>query len=137
MKSFLIWTFTVIGVIIFTGCVAKSNAENSKDIATGYYHGEVVVKENIQQAWDNQDKKLLSLEEFWRTYAKRNGGLTWGQSKTYPPYNDVKENDLLMAEVESGLCLMEFFHDRWRRANDVRRWDSSFNDYAGCAKVFD
>ena len=42
-----------------------------------------------------------------------------------------------MVEVKSGLCLMEFFHTRWRRANDVRRWDDRFNEYAGCAKVFD
>jgi len=32
---------------------------------------------------------------------------------------------------------MEFIHERWRRANDVRRWDDAFNDYAGCPHVFD
>lgn len=135
MKSFLIGIFIVIGAVFFTACATK-NVSNLKDITTGYYHGEVVVKENIQRAWDNQDKKLLSLEEFWRTYAKRNGGLTWGQSKTYPPYNDVKEYDLFMVEVDSGICLMEFYHDRWRRANDVRRWDDKFNQYSACKDVF-
>ena len=33
--------------------------------------------------------------------------------------------------------LMYFFHRRWRRANDVWRWDPSFNRYSGCATVFD
>jgi hypothetical protein len=32
---------------------------------------------------------------------------------------------------------MQFFHQRWRRANDVQRWNDRFNDYAGCAHVFD
>jgi hypothetical protein len=32
---------------------------------------------------------------------------------------------------------MALFHSRWRRANDVRRWDPKFNDYAGCPEVFE
>ena len=100
-------------------------------------NGEVSIQNEKQVAWNETSKQWLSLEDFWRDYSKNNGGLTWGQSKNYPPYNDVKENDLFMVEVESGLCLMEFFHERWRRANDVRRWDSAFNEYAGCKKVFD
>jgi len=100
-------------------------------------HGEVVSKNGVDLAWDKQQNKFVSLEQFWRAYAEQNGGLTWGQSKTYPPYNDVKEYDLFMVELESGLCLMEFYHERWRRANDVRRWDDKFNEYGGCAKVFD
>ena len=136
MKSFLIGIFIVVGAVLFSGCVTKPNVSNSKDITRGYYHGEVLVKENSQRAWDNQDKKFLSLEKFWRTYAERNGGLTWGQSENYPPYNDVKENDLFMVEIGSEICLMEFYHDRWRRANDVRRWDNSFNEFSACSKVF-
>lgn len=31
---------------------------------------------------------------------------------------------------------MEFFHNRWRRANDVRRWDPLFNEHGGCPDVF-
>ena len=100
-------------------------------------NGEVSIQNEKQVAWNEESKQWLSLEEFWRDYAAKNGGLTWGQSKTYPPYNDVNEYDLFMVEVKSGLCLMEFFHTRWRRANDVRRWDDKFNEYAGCKKVFD
>jgi hypothetical protein len=100
-------------------------------------NGEVSIQNEKQVAWNEESKQWLSLEEFWRDYATKNGGLTWGQSKTYPPYNDVNEYDLFMVEVKSGLCLMEFFHTRWRRANDVRRWDDKFNEYAGCKKVFD
>ena len=105
--------------------------------AMNYSHGEVVVKDGKQLAWDDFDKKFLSLEDFWKSYAKRNGGLTWGKSKIYPPYNDVKEFDLFLVELETGICLMEFFHERWRRANDVRRWDDAFNNYSGCPNVFD
>lgn len=100
-------------------------------------NGEVSIQNGKQVAWSVKDNKWLDLESFWRSYAKDNGGLTWGQSDTYPPYNDVKEYDLFMVEVKSGLCLMEFYHTRWRRANDVRRWDDKFNEYAGCAKVFE
>lgn len=102
-----------------------------------YRHGEVVEKNNKQLAWDESTKKLVSLEEFWRAYAKRNGGLTWGESETYPPYSQVKEFDLFMVKIDGQICLMEFFHERWRLANDVRRWDPAFNDYSGCPKVFD
>jgi hypothetical protein len=100
-------------------------------------NGEVRFENKKQFAWNKKAKQWISLEEFWRDYAKKNGGLTWGQSKTYPPYDDVTENDLFMVEIESVLCLMEFFHTRWRRANDVRRWDDKFNEYSGCKKVFD
>jgi hypothetical protein len=102
-----------------------------------FVNGEVRVQDEKQVAWNEESKQWINLEEFWRDYAKKNGGLTWGQSKTYPPYDDVKEHDLFLLEIKSGLCLMEFFHTRWRRANDVRRWDDKFNEYAGCAKVFD
>ena len=37
-------------------------------------------------------------------------------------------------EVEQGPCLLEFFQSRWRRANDVRRWDEAMNEVAGCAQ---
>ena len=30
-----------------------------------------------------------------------------------------------------------FFHSRWRRANDVRRWNPQFNEVLGCSVVFD
>ena len=43
----------------------------------------------------------------------------------------------MMVELAQGPCLMEFFHSRWRRANDVRRWDESHNEFGGCPYVFD
>jgi len=100
-------------------------------------YGQIVSKNGVEQAWNDKQKKFVSLEKFWRDYAKENGGLTWGQSKTYPPYNDVKEFDLFMVEIDGHICLMEFFHDRWRRANDVRRWDDKFNEFSACSRVFD
>lgn len=100
-------------------------------------HGEVVSKDGLDLAWDNENKKFVGLEEFWRDYAKKNGGLTWGESETYPEYNKVKEYDLFMVKINDGICLMEFYHERWRRANDVRRWDDKFNEFSACPRVFD
>ncbi len=88
-------------------------------------------------AWDEQKKTWLGVEAFWRSYADRRGGLTWGQRKDYPPYEQVKEFDTLIIELKQGPCLMEFFHARWRRGNDVRRWHQLFNEYGSCPHVFD
>lgn len=137
MNLFLKFAFVALIGVFFSACASNNELQSDKKSNTVYSHGEVVVNEEKQQAWDEQDKKFVSLEEFWRNYAKRNGGLRWGQSSTYPPYNDVKEFDLFMVEIGDEICLMEFFHERWRRANDVRRWDNAFNEYSACPKVFD
>lgn len=79
----------------------------------------------------------VDTEAFWLSYAESKGGLTWGRGTEYPEYEKVKEGDTLLIEVKQGPCLMEFFHSRWRRANDVRRWDESVNNYGGCPHVFD
>ena len=137
MKNILKLSFIVILATFFISCTAKGSFNSSENSSTGPSHGEVSLKDGKQQAWDDRDKKFVSLEQFWRDYAKRTGGLTWGQSSKYPPYNEVKEHDLFMVEIGNEICLMEFFHDRWRRANDVRRWDLAFNEFSACAKVFD
>lgn len=101
-------------------------------------HGMVrVLTDATWQAWDDESAQWTGLERFWERYAERKGGLTWGRGGEYPDYPKVKEGDTFMAEVAQGPCLMEFFHNRWRRANDVRRWDDAFNEYAGCPYVFD
>lgn len=101
-------------------------------------HGEVREFPNDEpQVWDAQPAQWLSVETFWLRYAASRGGLVWGQQTTYPHYDDVKEHDTLMIELDQGICLMEFFHSRWRRANDVKRWDDGFNEYGGCPYVFD
>ena len=89
------------------------------------------------EAWDLQNTEWVDLETFWIRYTDRRGGLTWGRRSDYPPYEQVNELDTMIVETKSGPCLMEFFHTRWRRANDVRRWDAAFNEYAGCPDVFD
>ncbi len=89
------------------------------------------------QAWNDQGGQWLSAEAFWQAVAQQRGGLTWGRRATYPPYAEVNEQDLLLIELPSGVCLMEFWHSRWRRAQDVRRWSDAFNEYGGCPHVFD
>jgi hypothetical protein len=105
------------------------------DTAGTHRHGEIR-RMGTPKAWDGDVEAWVTPEQFWLNYAERRGGLTWGRGKRYPRYDDVKEGDLFLVEVKSGPCLMEFFHSRWRRANDVRRWDPGFNEYGGCADVF-
>ncbi len=86
--------------------------------------------------WNSDKNQWQEIEKFWLEYADSRGGLTWGRGETYPKYEDVNEFDTFMVELEEGPCLMEFFHRRWRRANDVRRWNPVINHYAGCPYVF-
>ena len=88
-------------------------------------------------AWDAEGQAWLLPEAFWESYASRSGGVTWGRRTDYPEYGQVKEHDTLIIELDGETCLMEFFHRRWRRANDVHRWDAAFNEYGACPKVFD
>jgi len=83
--------------------------------------------------WDGKE----NVELFWQRYIASKGGLSWGRSSEYPEYDKVKEGDTFMVELEQGPCLMEFFHGRWRRANDVWRWGEAMNEYAACPFVFD
>lgn len=100
-------------------------------------HGKVQVFDETSFAWHQGSEQWLPIEEFWMLYADENGGLKWGQRADYPPYEQVQELDKMVIQTEKGNCLMEFFHERWRRANDVRRWDPKFNEYSGCPYVFD
>jgi len=101
-------------------------------------HGEVNKNnENSLVSWDSKTNQWISLDTFWKNYADNNSNRHWGTGRHYPDYAKVLEFDTFLVQVPSGVCLMEFFHTRWRRANDVRRWDDQFNDYSGCAKVFE
>jgi hypothetical protein len=91
----------------------------------------------VLEVFDAQTQRWGTPEQFWLSFAARNGGLTFGRGRDYPPYAQVKEFDTFLVETTHGPCLMQFFHQRWRRANDVQRWNDRFNDYAGCAHVFD
>ena len=100
-------------------------------------NGKVKVDNQNYLAWNAKSEKWIKIEAFWQKFTEQNNGLTWKASAKYPPYNQLKEFDTFMAITDKGNCLMEFYHTRWRRANDVRRWDDKFNDYAGCPFVFD
>lgn len=106
--------------------------------ATTLQHGMVkTLSDHTQRAWDTEQLQWVTLEQFWLNYARERGGLTWGKRKDYPAYEQVKELDTLLIEIDGKTCLMEFFHQRWRRANDVRRWHPAFNEYGACPFVFD
>ena len=88
-------------------------------------------------AWSSHQQRWLPPEEFWADYVKSRGGSRWKTRSSYPPYKQVSERDLMFIELPQGICLMEFWHQRWRRAQDVRRWSPKFNEYGGCPYVFD
>jgi len=113
------------------------NSKNTVSKVANIRHGLIKIKDkNDYQVWSKDVQNWMSVQAFWLAYAEQRGGLTWGQDTVYPPYNQVKELDTMIIQLDSGHCLMEFWHTRWRRANDVRRWDDKFNDYGGCPGVF-
>ncbi len=121
-----------LALVILATALMFSNSAFAQQPANGELRGTEQV-----EVWSKELNKWLSPIQFWRSFAVLNGGLTWGERETYPEYSKVKERDLMIIELDSGSCLMEFFHRRWRRANDVRRWDTKFNEVAGCQRVFD
>lgn len=88
-------------------------------------------------AWDAEKQKWMEIEHFWMSYTKRNGGKAWGTGRVFPNYSEVNEFDTFLYETKKGKCLMAFYHERWRRAQDVERWDERHNEYGGCPFVFD
>lgn len=102
------------------------------------------VRQSIEfgvQAWHEQSQQWLTIEGFWDDYANnraKNGAQKqWPKSVTYPKYEELKEGDTFLVQLKDSSCLMEFYHSRWRRANDVRRWDDAFNAYGACPFVFE
>lgn len=89
------------------------------------------------EVWNENTAKWGNVESFWRDFEKSNEGNSWGRSVNYPNYDDVNEFDTIIIELKQGACLMQFYHSRWRRANDVQRWNDNFNEYGGCPYVFD
>ncbi len=122
----------LVTVVMICGALASSAVSQAQDVRDG----EIRQSDGVE-VWSKSLNRWVTPMTFWTTFAAMNGGLTWGVRKDYPEYSKVKERDLMIIELDSGSCLMEFFHRRWRRANDVRRWDERFNDVGGCPRVFD
>ena len=89
------------------------------------------------QAWNAERDEWSDIDSFWQNFAKSNKAKSWGITDTYPNYDEVNEFDTLVIELKQGTCLMQFYHARWRRANDVQRWHDAFNEYSACPYVFD
>lgn len=108
------------------------------DLAPGEKDGQVhKLSDSEFLAWDAGSDRWLQPEAFWSSYQQRARGKLWPSASKYPPYAAVSEHDTFLVQTDEGPCLMYFFHRRWRRANDVWRWDAAFNEYAGCPYVFD
>lgn len=114
---------TIFPLMAFLICLSPFALSQSKDLST----------QAPQLTW----QPGTDVEIFWSKYTESKGGITFSQSSKFPKYEAVKEGDTFLIKLKQGLCLMEFFHSRWRRANDVRRWHDSINSYGGCPYVFD
>lgn len=88
------------------------------------------------KAWSVKKSEWISIEVFWKNFTKSSKAKYWGKSDKYPNYSDVNEFDTFLIQLDEGNCLMQFFHSRWRRANDAQRWHDAFNEYSGCPYVF-
>ena len=93
-------------------------------------------RNGVLKVWNTTEKDWSNIELFWQRYSIKNKAKSWGSATTYPNYSDVNEFDTFLIELKEGSCLMQFYHSRWRRANDVRRWNDAFNEYSGCPYVF-
>ena len=89
------------------------------------------------QAWNADKHEWNDIDSFWQSFTQINKAKSWGITDTYPNYDEVNEFDTLVIKLKQGTCLMQFYHARWRRANDVQRWHDAFNEYSACPYVFD
>ena len=138
MAVALVLMTILISAAVQAGDTKKLTQEAEReDTLKGEHNGQVMLVNGQPKAWEATSQQWLNLDSFWQNWADNRGGITWGRSKDYPPYEQINEQDTLLIELESGTCMMEFWHSRWRRANDVRRWDDAFNTYSACNKVFD
>ncbi len=120
---------------LMAALVAVSNV--SAESLPGPTNGSIVKSDGGVDVWNSRTGEWLTPEEFWLDYATHSEGKFWGRSSEYPPYDEVNEHDTLLIEVQGGSCLMYIFHSRWRRAQDVRRWNPGLNELLGCPRVFD
>ena len=120
------YRLALVGVLVFV--VGSAQAEE---------HGRLNFEADKPRVWSDEHAGLVDYEKFWSEFVSANDGKYWGKRSTYPEYSVVREGDTLLIQIEEDTCLMYFFHQRWRRAQDVWRWDERFNQIAACPIVFD
>jgi hypothetical protein len=123
-----IFIFVVAVIFNATAFAARPTEASNGQL----YHGSDEV-----QVWSTDAEQWLPVEDFWLAFAKGNDGKFWGRSGNYPPFGELDERDSFLVELDQGVCLMYFWHGRWRRAQDVWRWDEGFNQLLSCPYVFD
>lgn len=94
-------------------------------------------KSTAFQVYDAALKQWVDPDRFLTLRRGREGKLTWGESRDYPPYKKVKELDTFRAVTRTGMCDMVFFHGRWRLQADVWVWGDEMKTWRGCATVFE
>lgn len=127
--SYVLSSMAFLSVLQASAVIANSLPENPAN-------GQVYQDASAAQVWHEEKGEWLTPQAFWLDYAESASGKFWGRGDDYPPYSEVSEHDTLLVDVDGGTCLMYFYHGRWRRAQDVRRWDPAFNELLGCPNVF-
>ena len=122
--------FVFIALLVLAGSAFATRPENPSN-------GTVYQSDSSVEVWQASTGEWVSPETFWLDYSAQSKGKFWGRSSDYPPYDETGEHDTLVIEAQGGPCMMYFFHKRWRRAQDVVRWDPAFNEVLGCPNVFD
>lgn len=133
MSTHASYRFIMVSMLLLLGTSTSILAARPENPNNGQMH----IAKTGAEVWDAGGGQWVRPETFWLNFANHSTGKFWGRQTDYPPYREVSEHDTLLIELEQGPCLMEFFHSRWRRAEDVRRWDPAFNEYGGCPTVFD
>lgn len=125
------YRLVLLSFILATAC-------SSPELPPGDRDGQVnALEDGGFVAWDAGNRQWVDADTFWKNFAARGRGRNWPSGREFPPYSAVNEHDSFLYNSENGPCLMYFFHARWRRANDVWRWGDEFNEYGGCARVFE
>ena len=133
LKPLIIIIAALSCAVATSAALADGHAKRPADPHNGQVHDAI---EGVE-VWDATVAGWVDAETFWYNYAQSSDGKFWGRAAEYPNYNDVSEHDTFLVVLPEGTCLMYFFHSRWRRAQDVRRWDPKLNEIAGCPHVFD
>jgi hypothetical protein len=129
-------TMAITRILIFA-VVMIFNTTASAGKPTDASNGQLYHDNDETEVWSASAEKWLPVEDFWLAFANANDGKFWARSSNYPPFSEVTERDSFLVELEQGVCLMYFWHGRWRRAQDVWRWDEGFNQLLSCPYVFD
>lgn len=113
---------TACGIML---CILAGPCVSAQGLERAQAEGQVrSVDQTLAAVWNAEAQAWQSSESHWEHYAVRHSGNDWGGRRGFRPYDQINELTTVIFELRSSACLKEFSHSRWRRANDVRRWNT-------------